>query len=86
MKTRQWSLPVISRAGRPVSNSPRNSAARIRAARGILIIAFAIVGLTAVAAISSFHGTVSHNAAKASTSSVMRTSSTGGVLVTGWMW
>jgi len=86
VKIRQWSLPVISRAGRPVNNSPRNSSARVRAARGVLIVALAIVGLTAVAAISSLHGTANHNAAKASTMSVMKTSSTGGAIIMPWMW
>lgn len=86
MKIRQWSLPVITRAGRPVHNSPRNSSARVRTARGVIVVALAIIGLTAVAAISSFHGTASHNAVKAGTVSVMKTPATVSGIIMPWMW
>jgi hypothetical protein len=86
VKISQWSLPVIARAGRPVRNSPRNSSARLRAARGIIVVALAILGLTAAAALSSFHGASSHNAAKAGTVSVAKSHGTGSVIILPWMW
>ena len=86
MKISQWSLPVIARAGRPVRNSPRNSSARLRAARGIIVVALAIIGLTAVAAISSFHGVASHAAVKAGTLSVLKSHGTGSAIIMPWMW
>jgi hypothetical protein len=86
VKIRQWSLPVITSAGRPVRNSPRNSSARARAARGVIIVALAIIGLTAVAAISSFHGVASHAAVKAGTLSVLKSHGTGSAIIMPWMW
>lgn len=90
MKTSQWSLPVISRAGRPIRYSPRHSAARAHPARGAIIAAPAVIGLTAVAALGSFQPAASHNAvnaANAGTVSAASSHPTGySNIYTGWMW